>query len=99
MARMPVAPSSWRSRLRDRFAIGRAESASDAGYDSEEGEELGRVEDDDARAGLASMDARRFGVDDARRLSRELSVPRPTFSHSTPVVGRTTTQLGCSGAG
>lgn len=65
-----IVPSSWQSRLHERFNIGRAESASDAGYDSDEGEELEAV-DDDARAQIGSIDARRFGVDDTRRLSRE----------------------------
>lgn len=69
-----LVPSSWRTRLHERFSIGQAESASDAGYDSEEGEELGDV-DEGSRLHLESIDARRLGVDDTRRLSRELSVP------------------------
>lgn len=67
-------PSSWRTRLHDRLVIGRAEEASDGGYDSEEGEELGEVVDGAGARGVVGE--RRHGVDDARRLSRELSFPR-----------------------
>ncbi|KAK1766160.1 hypothetical protein QBC33DRAFT_110270 [Phialemonium atrogriseum] len=64
-----LVPSSWRTRLHDRLVIGRAEEASDGGYDSEEGEELGEVVDG---AGARGVGEQRHGVDDARRLSRDL---------------------------
>ncbi|KAH8887486.1 hypothetical protein GQ53DRAFT_296891 [Thozetella sp. PMI_491] len=62
-----LVPSSWRQRLHDRLVVG-GETASDAGYDSEEGEELGDV--DGARS--RDLGSRDNGIDSNRRLSRDL---------------------------
>ncbi|KAM7217853.1 hypothetical protein V8F06_006780 [Rhypophila decipiens] len=66
-----LVPSNWRTRLQDRLVI--AESGtSDAGYDSEEGEELNEV-DDSARAVLErDRHAAAAHADTTRRLSRDL---------------------------
>jgi hypothetical protein len=62
-----LVPSNWRRRLQDRLAV--AEHGSDAGYDSDEGEELGDVDHSTRNALEQSVI---HTVDDTRRLSREL---------------------------
>ncbi|KAK0635326.1 hypothetical protein B0T17DRAFT_502878 [Bombardia bombarda] len=62
-----LVPSSWRQRLQDRLVV--AERGSDAGYDSDEGEELGDV-DESTRSVLTP--GRNVAIDSARRLSRDL---------------------------
>lgn len=59
-----LAPSLWRRSVTDTLVV--AESASDAGFDSEDGEELGDV-DQSSRVFQHS----RTAGDSTRRLSRE----------------------------
>ncbi|WYZ38719.1 hypothetical protein EsH8_III_000633 [Colletotrichum jinshuiense] len=67
IARMMV-PSTWRRNAHERLVI--ATDASEDGYMSEDGEELGEVGEDTRRA--LSEDARRDRHDSNRRLSRDL---------------------------
>jgi hypothetical protein len=60
-------PSRWRLGIQDRLAV--ADADSDAGFLSDEGEELGDVDDDRRRA--LSLDDRNGHTDSERRLSRE----------------------------
>ncbi|KAK3378162.1 hypothetical protein B0H63DRAFT_479038 [Podospora didyma] len=60
-----VIPSAWRFR---REHVDIADGDSDAGFDSDEGEELGEV-DDSARSG---REQERHSIDNTRRLSRDL---------------------------
>lgn len=65
-----LVPSTWRTRLHDRLVIAER-GTSDAGYDSDEGEELNDV-DDSARAVLErDRHAAAAAADHTRRLSRE----------------------------
>ncbi|KAI3530576.1 hypothetical protein CABS01_08797 [Colletotrichum abscissum] len=66
-ARMMV-PSTWRRNAHERLVI--ATDASEDGYSSEDGEELGEVGEDTRRA--LTEDARRDRHDSTRRLSRDL---------------------------
>ncbi|KAL0779732.1 hypothetical protein CaCOL14_004216 [Colletotrichum acutatum] len=67
IARMMV-PSTWRRNAHERLVI--ATDASEDGYSSEDGEELGEVGEDTRRA--LTEDARRDRHDSTRRLSRDL---------------------------
>lgn len=67
-------PSTWRDRIQDRLVVA-VGSGSDTGYNSDEGEELDEVpEDEDMRERL-EREARRSRIsgrpDLQRRLSRE----------------------------
>ncbi|KAH9217626.1 hypothetical protein DL95DRAFT_386474 [Leptodontidium sp. 2 PMI_412] len=65
-----VLPSAWRSQFnRDQYTVS-AEDGSGSDFDEEDGEELYEV--DDNRREALSLDARRGGDDDGRRLSRDL---------------------------
>ncbi|KAK3325644.1 hypothetical protein B0H66DRAFT_599797 [Apodospora peruviana] len=63
-----MVPSTWRQRLQDRLVV--ADSNEDADYDSEDGEELGVV-DEPTRRGVLGR-SQQHSVDDTRRLSRDL---------------------------
>ncbi|WQF86537.1 hypothetical protein CDEST_11551 [Colletotrichum destructivum] len=67
IARLMV-PSTWRRNAHERIVI--AADASDDGFTSEDGEELGEVGEDTRRA--LAEDARRGRHDSTRRLSRDL---------------------------
>ncbi|OHE96779.1 hypothetical protein CORC01_07925 [Colletotrichum orchidophilum] len=67
IARMMV-PSTWRRNAHERLVI--ATDATEDGYSSGDGEELGEVGEDTRRA--LSEDARRDRHDSTRRLSRDL---------------------------
>ena len=69
-----LVPSVWRQRLQERLVVA-GDNGSDIDYDSDEGEELGDMDDDQR---LESMDSSR-GPDTARRLSREY-VDTPGFT-------------------
>ncbi|KAK3686017.1 hypothetical protein B0T22DRAFT_238677 [Podospora appendiculata] len=60
-----LVPSAWRQRLQDRLVV--AEHGSDAGFDSDDGEELGEV--DESRRGVLGL---RTHIDHTARLSRDL---------------------------
>jgi len=63
-------PSSWRSDFgRNRYTVS-AEDGSGSDFDEDDGEELYEVNDN--RREALSLDARRGGDDDGRRLSRDL---------------------------
>ncbi|ROW08798.1 hypothetical protein VMCG_02972 [Cytospora schulzeri] len=69
-----LVPSSWRERLQDRLVVA-GSSESDNGYNSDEGEELDEVpEDEDVRRRLEREARRSRGgrPDFQRRLSRDL---------------------------
>ena len=59
-----LAPSSWRRSAQDRLVV--AESGSEVGYDSDDGEELGEVDESTRRHG-----SRQGSIDSTPRLSRE----------------------------
>ena len=59
-------PSAWRQRARDRLVVG-GDTGSDVDYDSDEGEELGAVDESRRRA----LESRGTSIDSNRRLSRE----------------------------
>jgi len=61
-----LAPSAWRRSAQDRVVA--AEEDSDDGFDSEDGEELGDVDESTRREYSHGQDS----VDATRRLSREL---------------------------
>ncbi|RWA04949.1 hypothetical protein EKO27_g10157 [Xylaria grammica] len=61
--------SRWRSRGRDRVDM--ADDESDAGFGSEEGEELNNIVGEDPRHAL-SLDTSHIHADSNRRLSRDL---------------------------
>ncbi|KAK3373991.1 hypothetical protein B0T24DRAFT_283908 [Lasiosphaeria ovina] len=60
-----LVPSTWRQRLQDRIAVA---DPSDAGFDSDEGEELGEVDG----SVIADLGHQPQVIDDTRRLSRDL---------------------------
>ncbi|KAI1337504.1 hypothetical protein F5Y15DRAFT_156132 [Xylariaceae sp. FL0016] len=64
-----LVPSQWRMSLHDRLVIG-GDGESDIGYSSEEGEELGDVDED--RRHALSLDTHNQHTDSMRRLSRDL---------------------------
>lgn len=61
-----MVPSAWRRRLQDRLVI--ADADSDAGFDSDDGEELGDVDE----SILESYEQSHHSAGDTRRLSRDL---------------------------
>ncbi|RYP07567.1 hypothetical protein DL764_002422 [Monosporascus ibericus] len=63
-----LVPSNWQLGARDRLVIG--DDASDTGYSSDDGEELGIVPIDHRHA--FSLDTRNETPDNASRLSRDL---------------------------
>jgi hypothetical protein len=67
MARLAV-PSMWRQGMNERLTIA-TDGASDDGFDSEDGEELGAVEE--GRRRQLAQSTNRNRPDNSRRLSRE----------------------------
>ncbi|KAK3945043.1 hypothetical protein QBC46DRAFT_372602 [Diplogelasinospora grovesii] len=66
-----LVPSTWRRRLQDRLVVA-DRTSSDGDYDSEEGEELGDVDEPTTDRRRVLDLGRHPVVDDTRRLSRDL---------------------------
>jgi hypothetical protein len=69
MARF-ILPSQWRTRLHDRLDMA-GDTASDLGFDSDDGEELDEVDEDRRHALSLDTTGRGRETDSLRRLSRE----------------------------
>jgi len=73
-------PSAWRQRLRFRLVVG-TDGASDTGYISEDGEELGEVDEDEGQD--RPVGGRDSVPDSTRRLSREYVGGRAIYTLQT----------------